>query len=66
MREFLVGLIFLVAVCFLAGIGVLLMPLWILLAVALRIVLIIIFLLLCIWLLGKFIVLVWEKIRPDQ
>lgn len=66
MKEFLIGLIFLVAVFVFAGIGVLLMPFWLLLAVALRIVLIIIFVFFCIWLLGKLIVLAWEKIKSKQ
>jgi hypothetical protein len=66
MKEFLIGLIFLVAVFIFAGIGVLLMPFWLLLAIALRIALIVIFVFFCIWLLGKLIVLVWEKIKTKK
>ncbi|MBM3248348.1 MAG: hypothetical protein FJZ10_02860 [Candidatus Omnitrophica bacterium] len=66
MKEFLIGLIFIVAVFVLAGIGVLLMPFWLLLAIALRIALIVIFVCFCIWLLGKLIVLIWEKIKAKQ
>ncbi|OGW79936.1 MAG: hypothetical protein A3G33_05005 [Omnitrophica bacterium RIFCSPLOWO2_12_FULL_44_17] len=62
MKEFFVGLIFLVAVTILAGIGFLLLPLLLLLTFFLRIL--VAFLLLCfaIWLLGKFILFVWVKI----
>jgi len=66
MKEFLIGLIFLIAVFVFAGIGVLLMPFWLLLAIALRIALIVIFVFFCIWLLGKLIVLVWEKIKTKK
>ncbi len=63
MREFLVGLIFLIAVLILAGTGVLLMPFWMLLEAALRMILILAFIIFCIWLLGKFIIFVWGKIK---
>lgn len=62
MKAFLAGLIFLIAVSIFAGIGILLFPLLIALALVLRLVMVIMFLLLVIWLLGKFIIFIWEKI----
>jgi len=47
----------------LAGTGVLLMPFWMLLEAALRMILILAFIIFCIWLLGKFIIFVWGKIK---
>jgi hypothetical protein len=63
MKEFLAGLIFLFAVAVLAGIGVLLFPLLIALAWFLRIAVIFVLIVFGIWLLGKFIILVWEKMK---
>lgn len=62
MKAFLIGLIFLIAVTVLSGIGLLLYPLFIVLALFLRVILSLFFVLLCIWLLGKFIIFVWEKV----
>ncbi len=62
MKEFLVGLIFLLAVFILGGVGFLLFPFWIVLALFLRLVLGLIFVILAIWLLGKFIIYIWSKI----
>lgn len=63
MKEFLIGFIFLVVVFVLAGIGVLLMPLFVVLTLLLRVIIIILLLVFAIWLLGKTIVTVWEKIK---
>lgn len=63
MKEFLVGLIFLIAVLILAGTGVLLMPLWMLLEAVIRTIFILVFIIFCIWLLGKFIIFVWGKVK---
>ena len=62
MKAFAIGLIFLIAVSILAGIGILLFPLIIVLGFFLRIVLVLLFVIFCIWLLGKFIIFVWESI----
>ncbi len=62
MKAFAVGLIFLIAVSVLAGIGILLYPLIIVLAFFLRVILALFFLIFSIWLLGKFIIFVWEAI----
>lgn len=62
MRAFLVGLIFLFAVAILAGIGLMLLPLILLLAFLLRVLAAFFFVIMAVWLLGKFIIYIWEKI----
>lgn len=61
MKAFFVGILFLIAVTLLAGIGFLLFPLLLVMAFFLRIVVIFLLVLLAIWLLGKFIIFLWEK-----
>ena len=63
MRAFLIGLIFLVAVAVLAGIGLLLTPLLIVAAFFLRLIIGLLFFIFAVWLLGKFIIFVWEKMK---
>lgn len=63
MKAFLTGLLFLAAVAILWGLGVLLFPLLMVLAVMIRVIVIITLLILAIWLLGKFILYVWEKMK---
>jgi hypothetical protein len=63
MKAFLVGLIFLVAVGVLAGVGVLIFPLLLLLAWVLRLILCFGLVILAVWLLGKFIIWAWEKVK---
>lgn len=63
MKAFLAGLIFLLAVSILVGIGVLLFPFMILLAFLLRLILGFFLVIFTIWLLGKFIIFVWEKLK---
>ncbi|MDP3142595.1 MAG: hypothetical protein Q8N14_01425 [Candidatus Omnitrophota bacterium] len=63
MKAFLVGLLFLVAVLVLSSLGVLLYPLFLVMAVLLRIVIGLSLLLFAIWLLGRFIIWVWESLR---
>ncbi|MBU3911562.1 MAG: hypothetical protein KKD90_03145 [Candidatus Omnitrophica bacterium] len=60
MKAFLVGLIFIIAVLLLSGIGFLLLPFIFVLGVLIRILLSIIFVILCVWLLGRFIIFVFE------
>jgi len=62
MKAFFVGLIFLIAVSVLAGIGILFFPLIIVWGFFLRIILTLLFIVFSIWLLGKFIIFVWEGI----
>ncbi len=66
MKEFLVGLLFLVAVLILTGLGILLFPLLLILTFFLRIAVGFLLMLLAIWLLGKFIVFVWESLRKKS
>ncbi len=63
MKEFLVGLIFLTAVFIFAGVGFMLFPFFIVMAFFLRLILAFILIVLAVWLLGKFIIFVWEKMR---
>lgn len=60
MKDFLVGLIFIIAVLFLSGIGFLLLPLMLVMGFLIRVILSIIFVILCIWFLGKFIIFVFR------
>jgi len=62
MKAFAIGLIFLIAVSILSGIGILLFPIIIVLGFFLKIILALLFVIFSIWLLGKFIIFVWEKI----
>lgn len=66
MKEFLVGLLTLVVVLILAGIGFLMFPLLVVLGLFLRLALIVIFSILCIWLLGKLIVYIWQKLNENK
>jgi hypothetical protein len=63
MKEFFVGLIFVFAVAMLCGIGILLFPFLVLLGLFLRAVLIFLLAIFAIWLLGKFIIFVWKKLK---
>ena len=63
MKAFLIGLVFLIAVLILSGIGFLLLPLLIVLGLFLRIIIGAALIIFFIWLLGKFIIFVWESIR---
>ena len=63
MRAFLVGLAFLIAVVALTGIGILLFPLLIVLGFFLRIIFAFLFVIFAIWLLGNFIIFIWDKLK---
>lgn len=63
MKAFFVGLLFLLAVAILVGIGALAFPLLIVLGLFLRIALSFIFVILAIWLLGRLIIFIWERLR---
>lgn len=62
MKAFAIGLIFLIAAGILAGIGILFYPLIIVMGFFLRIVFALLFVIFCIWLLGKLIIFAWEKL----
>lgn len=66
MKAFAIGLIFLIAVSILSGIGILLYPLIIVFGFFLKIILSLLFVILSIWLLGKFIIFVWESISKTK
>jgi hypothetical protein len=63
MRAFLIGLAFLIAIVVLVGIGILLSPLLIALGFFLRSIFAFLFLIFAIWLLGKFIIFIWGKLK---
>jgi len=62
MKAFAVGLLFLIAVMILSGIGILLYPFIIVMALLFRILIPLFFVIFSIWFLGKFIIFVWEKL----
>ncbi len=62
MRAFLIGLLFIIAVAVLSGIGILLYPLLLVLGVFFRLVLGFVLVIFAIWLLGKFIIFIWEAL----
>lgn len=61
MKAFFVGLLFLFFVTVFAALGFLLFPLFIVIGVGLKVLLGLGFVLLCIWLLGKIIIFIWDK-----
>lgn len=63
MRAFLVGLLFLIAVTILAGVGVLLFPVLLVLTLFLRVFIGFFLVLFAIWLLGKFILWIWQLLK---
>lgn len=62
MKAFFVGLLFLLAVGFLAGLGVLLYPFLAVLTFSLQFVVGIFIILFAVWLLGKMVIFIWEKL----
>ena len=66
MKAFAIGLIFLVAVSILSSIGMLLYPFIIVLGFFLKIILALLFVIFSIWLLGAFIIFVWERISKTK
>ena len=60
MKAFLVGLLFLCAVLVLMGVGFLLLPLLLVLTFFLRIAVGLALVLFAVWLLGKFILFLWQ------
>ena len=66
MKAFAIGLIFLIVVSILSGIGILLFPIIIVLGFFLKIILALLFVIFSIWLLGRFIIFVWERISKTK
>ena len=60
MKEFLIGLFFLVAVAILTGVGFLLLPFLLILTFFLRVFVGFFLVIFAIWLLGKLIILLWK------
>ena len=61
MKAFFIGLVALAIVGIFAGIGFLLHPFFILLGFLLRFFAWLAFIILCVWILGKFIIFIWDK-----
>ena len=66
MKAFFVGLLFLAAALIMAGLGVFLYPFIFLLAIVLRIIVSIALVIFAIWLLGKFIIFIWDKLNNKE
>jgi hypothetical protein len=66
MKAFFVGLLVIVAVLVLAGLGILLFPLLIVLGVALRFLVIILIGLLAVWLIGKLTLLFIDALKGKE
>lgn len=59
MKAFLIGLLFLLAAVFFAGVGILVFPLLVVLGFFLKMIVSVLFVIFAIWLLGRFIILIW-------
>lgn len=66
MKEFLVGLIFILSALLLSGLGLLLYPFLLILGFTFRIFMIIVLAIFFVWLLGKFIIFVWESLKKGS
>jgi hypothetical protein len=66
MKAFFIGLFFLFAVMILSGIGILLYPLVIVMALVFRILIPVFFVIFSIWFLGKCIIFIWEKLLAKK
>ncbi len=62
MKAFFIGLITLIIVIIMSTIGALLYPFFIVLGLLFRVILSFLLFIFAIWLLGKFILFIWEKI----
>ena len=63
MKAFLVGLVFVLAVAILAVLGFLLLPIALALSLVFELLAMFVFVVMSIWLLGKFILYVWKKLK---
>jgi hypothetical protein len=67
MKEFLVGLLFIIVALLVVAVGsmlgILLFPLLIVLNILLRFVIAAIIVIFAIWLVGKMVMMVWEKVK---
>lgn len=70
MKAFLVGLLFLIGAAVLLSVGsvlvILLMPFLIVVGVLMKFLLGLVFVIFCVWLLGKFIIYVFEKMKDSR
>lgn len=66
MKAFFIGLITLIIVIIMGTIGALLYPFFIVLGLLFRVILSFLLFIFAIWLLGKFILFIWEKLFKEQ
>lgn len=66
MKAFFIGLITLIIVIIMGTIGTLLYPFFIVLGLLFRVILSFLLFVFAIWLLGKFILFIWEKLFKEQ
>ena len=66
MKAFLVGLLVIIAVFVLAGLGILLFPLLLVLGIALRLIIIIAVALFAIWLVGKLTLMLIDALKKKE
>ena len=66
MKEFLIGLLVIAMVLILSGLGILMLPLFLLLGIFLRMILGLILLIVVVWLIGKVTLLVIELFKAKE
>lgn len=66
MREFLVGLLVIVMALILSGVGILLLPLFLVLGIFLRLIIGLIVLLLAVWLIGKVTLWLIDLLKKEK
>jgi hypothetical protein len=66
MKEFIIGLTFILGVLVLSGLGLLLYPFLLILGFTLRVFIALAVGIFFIWLLGKFIIFVWESLKKES
>lgn len=66
MKEFLIGLLVIVAVLLLAGLGILLFPFLLVLGFALRLLILVAAVLFAVWLVGKLTLMVIDALRRKE
>jgi hypothetical protein len=66
MREFFIGLLVIIAVLLLAGLGVVLFPLLLVLGLALRVLILILIGLFAVWLVGKLTLMLIEAFKKKE
>lgn len=66
MKAFFVGLLFLIAIMAVAGLGIVLSPFLAVFTVSLQMVIGLIVVVFVVWLLGKLIIFIWDKLSSND